>query len=131
MRTTFGPLRLTVLDLRPGQDVPVFRIVRSDSPEDPVFLNSLRSHYELSEEPRKVERRSAVLHMGISVYVNSNDALRTVRRWPKLGDYVARLDLRADMGFNYAHTGPPGHLTLWGDPVKLRDATVDIKTAHR
>jgi hypothetical protein len=131
MRTTFGPLRLTVLDIRPGENVPVFRIVRSDSTDDPVFLNSLRSHYELSEEPRKVERRSTVIHMGISVYVNSNDAVRTARRWPRLGDYVAHLELRSDMGFNFAHTGQPGHLTIWGEPVKLRDAAVDIETVER
>jgi hypothetical protein len=34
---------------------------------------------------------------------------------------------KAEHGFNLAHTGHTGHLTLWAEPVKLRDATVDIE----
>lgn len=126
MKRTFGPPRLTVLDLWPGQDFHVFRIVRCDNTDDPVFLNSLRSHYELGEEPRKVERDAAVLHVGISAYLEAGVAKETAKRWSKLGDYVARILLTHGNGFNFAHTGHPLHLTLWGDPVKLCDAVVDI-----
>ena len=127
MRTLNGPPRITALSLREGVHFSVFRIVRSEYPDDPVFLNSLRSHYELSEPPRKVERESTVIHMGISVHLTREDAAGTAQRWPKLGDHTARLDLRGGMGFNYAHTAMPGHLTLWADPVKLRSVLVDIE----
>ena len=58
MRTSYGPPHLAVYELQPGEALICWRIVRSEHPDDPVFLNSLRSHYELSEEPRKVERTS-------------------------------------------------------------------------
>lgn len=119
---------MTVLEVPRGNEIDVFRIVRSNNRGDPAFLDSLRSHYELSQEPRKVERRWTVLHMGISVYMSQDQASQTARRWPKLGDYIARLELQAEHGFNVARTGHAGHLTLWAEPVKLRDATVDIST---
>lgn len=128
VRTTHGPDRITVLEIAPGGELKVFRIVRSENPDDPVFLNSLRSHYELSDEPRKVERRWTVIHMGISVYLSADRATRTALLWPKLGEHVASFQLGPDMGFNYGHTGHTGHLTLWADPVKLRDSIVDVES---
>jgi hypothetical protein len=128
MRTTAGPPRLTVWEVLPGAEIEVFRIVRSHDFDDPGFLDSLRSHYELSREPRKVERRWTVIHMGISVYTTQEQAIATARMWPKLGDYVTRIELEAGLGFNLARTGHKGHLTLWAEPVKLRDAAADIVT---
>jgi hypothetical protein len=115
----------------PGAELEVFRIVRSDYPEDSMFLDSLRSHYEMTKEPRRVERFWAVIHMGISVYVELEQALETARRFSKLGGYVAHLQLQPDRGFNYAYTGHNGHLTLWAEPVKLRDVTTDITPVSR
>jgi hypothetical protein len=131
VRTTQGRSRVSVLEIAPGPGIEVFRIVRSGNTEDPVFLNSLRSHYELSKEPRKVERRWTIMHMGISVYWTSERATETALTWPKLGCYIACLELSPDMGFNYAHTGHAGHLTLWADPVKLRDVATDIEIVSR
>ena len=105
--------------------------MRSGNTNDPAFLNSLRSHYELSKEPRRVERRWTVMHMGISAYWTSERASETALTWPKLGDYIARLQLHPSMGFNYAHTGHAGHLTLWGDPVKLCDVATDVEIVSR
>jgi hypothetical protein len=123
---TYGEPKLVVYDVPPtGYDV--FRIVRADVIEDPAFLNSLRSHYELGEEPRRVERNSTAIHMGISVYMRAHMAHETAARFPKLGDYVARLELRAGLGVNLAQTGNPGHLTMWADPVKLTATVADIE----
>ena len=114
-----------MLEVAAGSPVTAFRIVRSDLVDDPVFLNSLRSHYELGEEPRRVERSSTVIHMGISAYLDEATAHGTAERFPKLGDFVAEIRLRPTNGFNFAHTGHPRHLTVWGDPVKLQEAVVD------
>jgi hypothetical protein len=122
-----GPPRFSVLDVPIGRPVEVFRIVRSDDPEDPVFLNSLRSHYEMSEPPRRVERSSTAIHMGISVYLEAHMAHSTGRRFERLGGYVAQLSLAHGYGFNFAHTGHPLHLTVWADPVKLLAAVADIE----
>lgn len=126
-RLLFGAPRLVVLEILSGHDLDVYRIVRSDNPDDPVFLNSLKSHYELSEPPRKVERRSTAVHMGISVHTNRSASAGTASRWPQLGTYTARFTLQPGYGFNYAHTGPIGHLTVWADPVKLHEVLVDIE----
>jgi hypothetical protein len=127
VETTFGPLRITVVDIRPGRPLEAFRIVRSDEVEDPVLLNSFRSHYELSETPRGRERKSAVIHMGISMYSDEHVARGTAERFDKLGGFVARLHMGVGKGFNFAHTGHPLHLTVWGDPVKLVESVVDIQ----
>lgn len=127
METTFGPLRITVVDIRPGRPLEAFRIVRSDGADDPVLHNSFRSHYELTEEPRGVERKSAVIHMGISMYLEEHVARGTAERFHRLGGFVARCHLTVGKGFNFAHTGHPVHLTVWGDPVKLVESVVDIQ----
>ena len=69
--------------------------------------------------------------MGISVHQRREDAEGTALRFPRLGDYTAQLDLQYGHGFNYARTGMPGHLTLWGDPFKLREVLVDIEPIER
>jgi hypothetical protein len=129
VRTTQGRSRLSVLEITSAPGVEVFRIVRTGDIDHPGLLDSFRSHYELSEEPRKVERRWTIMHMGISVYKTSERATETALTWPQLGSYIARLELRPELGFNYAHTGHTGHLTLWADPVKLRDVTTAITIA--
>jgi hypothetical protein len=85
----------------------------------------------MGEEPRKVQRTSSVIHMGISVYLDEAAAHQTAQRFDKLGDWVAALDLTDGQGFNYAHTSHPLHLTIWGDPIKLSGALVDITPVHR
>ena len=127
MRTTHGPPHLAVYEFQPGEALLCWRIVRSEHPEDPVFLNSLRSHHELSQEPRKVERSSRLIHLGISTYVDDRVASETARRFPKIGEWVAQLRLDYGHGFNYAQTGHRHHLTIWGDPIKLAGTVVDIK----
>jgi len=73
-----------------------------------------------------VERSSCVMHMGISTYLDESIARATAQRWRKLGGWVAQLEMQHGNGFNYAHTGHHGHLTIWGDPVKLSRTAVGI-----
>ena len=109
----------------------MYRIVRTNDPEDSALLNSFRSNYELDREPRKVERHWTVIYMGISVYTTVEAAIRTAQAWPKLGDYIAQVRLAHGSGFNWAETAQPLHLTIWADPIKLLEATVDINPVGR
>jgi hypothetical protein len=127
MKTTFGPPTLRVCECRPGTWFEAYRIVRSDAREDPALLNCFRSNFDLCREPRRAERSSAVIHMGISMYMTPSAAIETAQAFPKLGSYVAFLRLEHGHGFNWARTGPDCHLTIWGDPVKLVEAVVDIR----
>lgn len=124
-RLTHGEPSLTVYEVTPGLTLTVYRIVRSEHPDDPVLANSLRSHYEMGVEPRG-PIRPAVLHMGISTYLDIEPARRTAQRWPRFGEYIAHLALKDGNGFNWAMTGHPKHITVWGDPLKLAAAVVDI-----
>lgn len=102
----------------------VHRIVRGRS--GPATLDSLRSHYEQDLPPRGYERRLAVIHMGLSVFTSRDAARAMALRWPKIGRFLAEIQLEPESGFCLANTGSPGHSTLWGRPLQLRDAIVDI-----
>lgn len=121
-------LRLIRLD----EELEVFRLTATDDPADPVFEDSFRSRYELDLPPRRntPEEGHAPLLMGVSVFRRVEQAMETglrVRaRGRNIGDYVARLRLRPDEGFDLADTGSRGHLTIWCDSVKLAASVVDI-----
>lgn len=117
-----GPL--SVVDV--SEQFPAFRVVKSDDINKADFLDSLRSHYELDREPRGIEQRRAVIHMGISMFKSRESAAAMSRKWPKLGRFVAKVELRACQGFNLAETGPVGHLTIWGRPPQLAQAIAEI-----
>lgn len=102
----------------------VHRIVRGRS--GPATLSSLRSHYERDLPPRGYERRLAVIHMGLSVFSSQDAARAMALRWPKIGRFLAEMQLEPGSGFCLADTGRPGHSTLWGRPLQLRDSIVDI-----
>ena len=46
-----------------------------------------------------------------------------MRRFQKMGSFVAELSLEAGNGFAIAQTGAPGHVSVWEDPAML-DAAV-------
>ena len=131
MRTTDGPPQITAYEIRPGESLTVWRIVQSGHRDDPVFERSFRSHFALDDEPRGLEQQSCLIHMGISAYLAERTAHGTAEKWWKLGDWVARLELRPGHGFNFAHTGHRLHLPIWGDPVKLSEAAVDIAAVRK
>lgn len=124
-RLTHGEPSITVYEVTGGLTLTVYRVVRSGNKEDPVLVNSLRSHYELGHEPPGPVRPAA-LSMGLSTYLAIDSARDTATKWPQIGSYVAKLALKEGKGFNWAMTIHPQHITVWGDPVKLAAAVVDI-----
>lgn len=118
---------LEVVVVPPGGTIELFRIVRSSRIQQAAVINSFRSNYELNRPPRGVEDRVALIQMGLSMFRRWSQAEGTARRFPAIGDHVARVSLGAGRGFAYADTGPPGHVTVWGRPVQLMKAVVDIK----
>ena len=132
-RATFSPAKLVVYDLTafPGSAPRLYRVARSDVQEDPVFEQSFRSNYELKAEPRRAEKRSAVIHMGLSMWVRKANAHDLASRMPRIGDDVAELRLREGMGVNLAETGMPYHVTVWGRPLELIESVVDIVPVAR
>lgn len=110
---------------RLGGALTVFRITTIDLYE-PELVDSFRSNYELEREPRRRERESTPIHMGVSVYLSLEQARDTARRWPRLGAFVARLELLPPSAASFALTSFPGHLTVWGRAADLVGAVVSI-----
>jgi hypothetical protein len=127
-RLTLGDTgQLVVHEIADGITLELFRIVRGDDMEQPGLVESFRSHYELGLPPRRAERRAAVIHMGLSTYRTVSQARGTAARFPRIGTHLARLRLEAGRGLNFADTGHPGHVTVWGDPLMLASSVVDIE----
>jgi len=110
-----------------GEDHVVYRAVETDDREVPALVDSFKSSYELGIPPRRwsPEERFRVIYMGISCFSTARQAEKVAVRWGK-GDYIAQLHLPADEGFSFARWGSRGHMTVWGDPLKLSETAVDI-----
>jgi hypothetical protein len=120
---------LTDLDLlarHVDEPTDLFRIVKGASRGAPGVLESFRSNYERDAPPRGIERESALIHFGLSMFVTFDAAADRADRWPALGTHVARLRLEPDQGFHVAETGARVHRTVWGRPLQLLACVADI-----
>jgi hypothetical protein len=115
-----------VYEIAGGTVLQVFRVVKTDDRDDPAFIESFMSHYELGRPPRRLEIGFTVIYMGVSCWRSRNGAVGLAQAFPKIGAHVARLELRQGNGFNVAATSGQDHLTVWGDPVKLAGAVADV-----
>jgi hypothetical protein len=116
---------LAISELADGEELRVFRIVRVEDVTAPELVESFRSHAELGLPPRTVEAAHPVIYEGISVFDSLEAATATARKFPRIGRHVAELRITHGLGVRYLRWGARGHLTLWGDPIKLSGAVVD------
>jgi hypothetical protein len=102
----------------PGDGKPAYRIVSEESLSSG---DAFRSNYDRRLRPRNAEQSSALVHFGVSMFVELARAQAMSRRFPMLGDLIVRVDLVGDEGTWYAFTGrTAGHITVWGRPEDLR-----------
>lgn len=121
---------LLVRAIDPGRLLTLFRIVRAPELDSPELVASFASSFALDRPPRGVEQRLVILQMGISMFERASQAAGVARRFPAIGGWLARVQLREGAGTCVARTGPPGHLTVWGRPLQLVEAVVDIRPVH-
>jgi hypothetical protein len=117
---------LDLLARHVAQPVDLFRIVKGSTRGAPGVLDSLRSNYERDAPPRGVERESALIHLGLSMFITFDAAADRATRWPALGAHIARVRLEPGLGFHVAETGARVHRTVWGRPLQLLACVVDI-----
>lgn len=108
------------------EPVIAYRIVKYVHSDDPPMLDTFRSNYERDARPRGIEIELALIHFGLSMYLEREMAAATARRWPRLGCHLAGVELRPGNGFCWAHTAQPGHITVWGRPLQLLSCIADI-----
>jgi hypothetical protein len=112
--------RIEVSVVRRGEELTLYRVCRGDA-----GLASFVSSFARHRPPRGWESRNVLIQMGLSTFQRRDRAEAVARRFPIIGDHVARLVLEQGWGFAYAHTGPRGHVTVWGRPLQLLAAVIE------
>ncbi len=117
---------LRVVDNNPRRrDRTFFRIVSRYTPRRWDFYSNFSRHIprrgpELTDEDE---------YHGVSVYDTHETARDRVDRQPKLGAYIARLEITPDLPVRMKSTpdyGGAGHWTLWARPSVLLAAVRDV-----
>jgi hypothetical protein len=134
--------RLEILNLGAGEQLVVFRLVKTAHRQDPSLVDSFRSNADLGKPAVGREERLPEMHHGISVFKTRAQAAdrrrrivdRLVRQGRsedlRIGDYIARLRL-VGSGFRFEdRNSPDRHMTVWGDASSLAAAVVDISPAE-
>jgi hypothetical protein len=106
--------------VRRGEELTLYRVCHGD-PTAASFMSSFARH----RPPRGWESRNVLIQMGLSTFERRDSAEAVARRFPIIGDHVARLVLRHGRGFAYAYTGTRGHVTIWGRPLQLLAAVIE------
>jgi hypothetical protein len=125
------PDQLEPVPIAKGETLTVFRVTRSDDHSSTEFLDSFRSRADLGLPPRSgtPEQTHPQINEGISVYETKEAAAETARRVRRIGrdigGYVTELHLDHTAGASYLRWGPRGHLTVWGDSLKLAQMATD------
>jgi hypothetical protein len=97
---------------------PAFRLSRGEV--DPNF----ESDYETGRAPRGPQARSAVIHMGLSMWSSEESArAKNVEFGGRLGDHIVALELDGELGVWWAQTFSPHHMTVWGHPADASSAS--------
>jgi hypothetical protein len=112
-------------ELKEGDELVAYRIVRTDDRESEDFVRSFLSHEALGLPPRGPEQTHPLIHQGISMYETLKAAVETARRYPAIGAFVAEVRLTHSDEVKYLCWGPPGHLTIWAEPLKVAQAVAD------
>jgi len=94
-----------------------FRILKSFIPSIEDFESNAQQGKPL---PLHIAPDLEWLWSGISVYANSDQAIDSAIRYPRLGRFLATLDFTNSESVHWERTTPrEGHYTVWGDPEEI------------
>jgi hypothetical protein len=98
---------------------------------NPPTLEDFTSHAALGRQPRKVAPEMARLLHGLSVEHSEAGAREQALRLPRLGQFIAKLDLPVGGPVTWDQTTKrPGHHTLWGEPAVIARYVVAVVPVH-
>jgi|SRR5215216_8105191 len=101
-----------------------YRIVESDPPT----LRDVMSYAALGEpRPASLPWRDPDPWGGVSVYDTEHEARKLAERKPRLGGFIARLEIREGSPITWEGPARRGHYNLYGDPAVLLSCVVDVK----
>lgn len=100
-----------------------YRIVKTAPPT----VRDFTSNRALGKPPRGPERDDPTIWSGLSMYGDEGTARAQARRIPRLGAFLARLDVPHDGPIRCRQTGSnPAHYTVWGEPDDLLSVVVAV-----
>jgi hypothetical protein len=100
-----------------------FRIIASAQPTLDDVLSKEALGEPLHDDSPEIRR----LWQGISVYATEAQARRKGRASPRLGRYIARIELPDDSPVVFERTTTSsGRYTLWGDPSVILACVTDV-----
>jgi hypothetical protein len=102
----------------------LFRIIKDTTPTLDDFTSNAKRGRVI---PANLSPDLHWLWDGLSLYAESDQAIKTARRFPQLGRYLATLDLSQSTTATWERTTPSeGHYTVWGDPEELLQCVVNV-----
>jgi hypothetical protein len=117
---------LLVRRLDAGEALDAYRIVTTEDAGSTEMADCFRSSFARERPPRRLERRSVVVQMGISLFERPEQAAAVAQQFPAIGGFIALVRMESKYGFCLADTGPPGDMTVWGRPLQFVAGIVDI-----
>lgn len=104
----------------------LYRIVHHDPPALDDFLSNAALGRVLRRPTPETER----WWRGISTCAEEQQARLRAQQAPRLGRYIARLEIPTDAPVTVEQTGAdPGHHTIWGNPALLLSYVVAVVPA--
>ena len=100
--------RIEVSVLRPGDTLTLYRVCHIDVELVEAFMSS----YTANRPLRGCETRNVVIQKGLSTFVRRAQAEAVARRFPAIGDHLARLVLRDGLA-SRTRVQARGHVTIW------------------
>ncbi len=101
--------------------IHVFRVLKGQQADRDDFL----SDEARKKRPRETSPEGLARHHGFSVWRTEEHARAVARRFPRLGTYIAEVDLPVDATL-LPFRDTPDHLTAFGDPDAFVHAVVRI-----
>jgi hypothetical protein len=104
-----------------------FRIAK----QNPPTLDDFKSHKALGLMRRRhLTERQSDLWAGISVYLSIDAALLLLSQSPRLGNYVADIEIQEGLGVRIEQSGRnQQHMTVWAEPDYLLGKVVSTNLA--
>ena len=101
-----------------------YRIVRTDPP----ILDDMKSRFMLGyPPPDRLTPEERRWWDGISVFASEHQAREQARRFPRLGRFIATIEVPDNELLTFERTGErPGHYTLWGPAETLAQCVVHM-----
>ncbi len=112
-----------------GAQIRLYRVVRTNPSTADDFLSQYDLHLRrsaASRRPPPTDPRLLRIWDGISMSATRLHAEQQQARFPRLGSYIAVLDLPMVRFRMERSTATPGHFTVWGDPKDLLQCVREV-----